>query len=146
VWLEIMERLHRDVASERPAPPPGIVPVAVRFPADVEPARREWVLAGSNQPDERPALATVPPRVRSPLSGTRIALDPDMPSERQGLLLEAQGADGTLRWRLDGADLGPAGAPRLWRPVPGRHVLELVDAGGGPLDRAEFEVRGVAVR
>jgi penicillin-binding protein 1C len=145
VWLEIMERMHRDVPSERPAPPPGIVPAAVSFPADVEPARREWVLAGSNQPDERPALATVPPRVRSPLSGTRIALDPDMPPERQGLLLDAEGAEGQ-RWRLDGADLGPAGAPRLWRPVPGRHVLELVDTGGELLDRVEFEVRGIAVR
>jgi penicillin-binding protein 1C len=146
VWLEMMERLHRDVPSERPAPPPGIVAAAIRFPDDVEPPRHEWVLAVGDRPAGRPALAAAPSRVRSPAGGTRFALDPDVPPERQRVLLEAEGAEGTSRWRLDGTDLGPAGAPQLWRPVPGRHVLELVDAAGGLRDRVEFEVRGRAGR
>jgi penicillin-binding protein 1C len=43
---------------------------------------------------------------------------------------------------MDGLDLGAADARRLWEPVPGRHLLELVDAAGELQDRVEFEVRG----
>ena len=142
VWLEVMERLHRDVPSDAPAPPPGVVAVPVAFPGDVEPPRREWMLAGSDATGSRPALAAARPRVRAPVSGTRIALDPDVPPERQRLLLEAEHVTGSPRWRMDGIDLGAADARRLWEPVPGRHLLELVDAAGEPQDRVEFEVRG----
>ena len=142
VWLEVMERLHAGVPSDAPAPPPGVVAVPVTFPGDVEPPRREWMLAGSGATGSRPALAAARPRVRAPVSGTRIALDPDVPPERQRLLLEAEHVTGSPRWRMDGIDLGAADARRLWEPVPGRHLLELVDAAGEPQDRVEFEVRG----
>jgi penicillin-binding protein 1C len=142
VWLEVMERLHAGVPSDAPAPPPGVVAVPVAFPGDVEPPRREWMLAGSDATGSRPALAAARPRVRAPVSGTRIALDPDVPPERQRLLLEAEHVTGSPRWRMDGVDLGAADARRLWEPVPGRHLLELVDAAGEPQDRVEFEVRG----
>ena len=142
VWLEVMERLHAGVPSDAPAPPPGVVAVPVAFPGDVEPPRREWMLAGSDATSARPALAAARPRVRAPVSGTRIALDPDVPPERQRLLLEAEHVTGSPRWRMDGIDLGAADARRLWEPVPGRHLLELVDAAGEPQDRVEFEVRG----
>ena len=142
VWLEVMERLHAGVPSDAPAPPPGVVAVPVAFPGDVEPPRREWMLAGSDATGSRPALAAARPRVRAPVSGTRIALDPDVPPERQRLLLEAEHVTGSPRWRMDGIDLGVADARRLWEPVPGRHLLELVDAAGEPQDRVEFEVRG----
>jgi penicillin-binding protein 1C len=100
------------------------------------------MLAGSDATGSRPALAAARPRVRAPVSGTRIALDPDVPPERQRLLLEAEHVTGSPRWRMDGIDLGAADARRLWEPVPGRHLLELVDAAGEPQDRVEFEVRG----
>jgi penicillin-binding protein 1C len=145
VWLEMMERLHRDAPGEPPAPPTGVVAAAVAFPEGVEPRRREWLLAGSDASRRPPGLATPPPRVRSPVAGTRIALDPDIPSDRQGVLLDADGASGG-RWRLDGTDVGPAGTPRLWRPVPGRHLLELVDASGAVQDRVEFAVHGTPQR
>ena len=79
--------------------------------------------------------------MRSPVGGTRIALDPDMPPERQGLLLDAEGA-GDARWRLDGTDLGPATPSRLWKPTAGTHVLELVGTSDHVYDRVEFDVRG----
>ncbi len=140
VWLELMERLHRDVASEPPAPPDGVVAASVAFPHDVEPPRQDWVLAGNGPAGA--ALAPHRPRIRAPATGTWLALDPDMPPARQRLLLDADNAGTPARWRLDGADLGPAAAPRLWQPTPGRHVLELVDADGALRDRVEFDVRG----
>ena len=146
VWLEVMERLHAGVPSDPPPAPPGVVAVPVVFAEDVEPPRREWVLAGSDAMDARPSLATARPRVRSPVSGTRFALDPDVPAARQRLLLEAERATASPRWRMDGVDLGPASARRLWEPTPGRHLLELVDATGEAQDRVEFEVRGRTAR
>ncbi len=141
VWLEVMDRLHGDAPSEPPTVPPGVTARQVRFAADVEPPRRDWMLAGDEPSDAQPALASPAPHVRSPVGGTRIALDPDMPPDRQGLLLDAEAPDGA-RWRLDGSDLGPATSPRLWKPTPGAHTLELVDARDHVYDRVEFDVRG----
>lgn len=146
VWLEVMERLHAGVPSDPPPPPPGVIAVPAVFPDDVEPRRGEWTLAGSDAPGARPALAAARPRVRSPVTGTRIALDPDVPPERQRLLLEAESGAGGARWRMDGIDLGDAGARRLWEPTPGRHLLELVDGAGVARDRVEFEVRARTAR
>jgi penicillin-binding protein 1C len=145
IWMELMERLHRDVPSERPAPPPGVIAASIAFPDDVEPPRREWTLAGTDAPVERTALAQRRPHIKAPVSGTRIALDPDVPPGRQRLLLEAEGAEPPWRWRLDGTDLGGA-APSLWEPTAGHHVLELVDAGGSVQDGVAFDVRGRAPR
>jgi penicillin-binding protein 1C len=141
VWLEMMERLHRSVPSPVPAPPPEVVATRVRFPDDVEPPRRDWTLRGEDRPAARAALAVVAPRVRSPVGGTRFALDPDMPPDRQGVLLDAEGA-GDARWRLDGMDLGPATPSRVWKPTAGTHVLELVGTSDRVYDRVEFDVRG----
>jgi penicillin-binding protein 1C len=84
-----------------------------------------------------------------------IALDPDIPPARQRVVFEAAGtggdagsgdtaADAVLRWRLDGADLGPAGEPLRWAPRPGRHTLSLADEEGRTLDEVAFEVRGAS--
>ena len=146
VWLEVMELLHAATPSEPPPAPPGVVAVPVVFAGDVEPPRREWMLAGSDAADAHPSLAPARPRVRSPVSGTRFALDPDVPPARQRLLLEAEHVTGSPRWRMDGVDLGAAGARRLWEPTPGRHLLELVDAAGNAQDQVAFEVRGRTAR
>jgi len=137
-----MEHLHRDVPSEPPSPPPGVIATRIAFPDDVEPPRSEWTLAGTEAPVERTALARRRPHIKAPVSGTRIALDPDVPPGRQRLLLEAEGAEPPWRWRLDGADLGAAAARALWEPTAGHHVLELVDAGGAVQDGVAFDVRG----
>jgi penicillin-binding protein 1C len=146
VWLEVMELLHAATPSEPPPVPLGVVAVPVVFAGDVEPPRREWMLAGSDAADAHPSLAPARPRVRSPVSGTRFALDPDVPPARQRLLLEAEHVTGSPRWRMDGVDLGAAGARRLWEPTPGRHLLELVDAAGNVQDQVAFEVRGRTAR
>ena len=142
VWLETMDWLHRATSSEPPGPPVGIVATTVSFPGDVEPARSEWALAGTEDP--APALASGAPRIRTPVAGSRLALDPDIPRERQRLRLDAAGAVAGMRWRVDGGDVGGADAVRLWAPMPGAHTIELVDEVGAVRDRVEIDVRGVA--
>ena len=66
-----------------------------------------------------PALASGAPRIRTPVAGSRLALDPDIPRERQRLRLDAAGAAAGMRWRVDGADVGAADTARLWAPHAG---------------------------
>ena len=84
------------------------------------------------------------PRITSPVSGTVVALDPDIPRGRQRLVLEATGPVGGLSWMVDGQPLGRGDELVVWEPVPGRHAVALVDAGHGVVDVVRFEVRGPA--
>jgi len=65
-----------------------------------------------------------PPTIVAPLTGTRIALDPDIPLEDQGVTLQLSGMPGAgWRWRIDDTPLVAAGGETLWRQRPGRHAL-----------------------
>jgi penicillin-binding protein 1C len=142
VWAEVMAWLHRNDPSVPPRPPAGLLARRVAFPREVEPARVEWFLAGTEPQADAQILALDHPRILAPSQGSLIALDPDIPPSRQRIVFEARVLGGTTRWILDGADLG-AGQPLLaWKPVPGRHTLALTDPDGTPLDAVTFEVRG----
>ncbi|MGV3679528.1 MAG: penicillin-binding protein 1C [Acidovorax sp.] len=95
--------------------------------------------AAADAADESPSA-----RILAPVPGTIIALDPDIPPERQRLQFVASGGR-DLRWRIDGREQG-RGARSAWPPWPGRHQLELVDARGKVHDTLQFEVRGAGVR
>ena len=142
VWLDVMNFLHRATPSRAPAPPSDVVAAVARFPEGVEAERHDWFVAGT-EPGTR-ALAIGDPRITSPVAGTIIALDPDIPADRQRVALEVTGAAAELRWRLDDADLGPAAGITLWAPRPGTHTLRLVDANAIERDAATFQVRGGA--
>lgn len=167
IWAAIVGYLHRNVPSVAPAAPPGVVRMRVTFERNVEPARNEWFLKGTEMPtvhlaadangaSERStsyapphaprAQSAAAPGIGSPTSGTVFALDPDIPPERQRIVFErANGASTRSAWRLDGKPLGHAERV-LWMPWPGRHVLELVDAKGASVDAVRFEVRGATAR
>ena len=82
------------------------------------------------------------PRISYPAPDTIIALDPDIPAARERVTFTASPAVAGLRWRIDD-DVLPAQRGRAdWKPVPGRHVLVLEDAGGKALSTVDFEVRG----
>ncbi|MFC5477944.1 penicillin-binding protein 1C [Massilia suwonensis] len=142
VWRDVMDYLHRDRAGRQGAAPPTLVRREVRFLPAHEAARPEWFLAGT----ESAVIEAVPaarraPRIVYPLDGSIIATDPDIPEQLERVVFRAQAGAG-LRWRLDGADLGPAEASTAWRPVGGEHRLELVDGAGKTIATSRFEVRG----
>jgi penicillin-binding protein 1C len=82
------------------------------------------------------------PRLVYPARGTIIALDPDIPPERQRVHMQVAGMGGSLRIRLGQEELKASPEGALWQPRAGRHVASLVDGSGTELDRVEFEVRG----
>lgn len=141
-WLEIMNELHGGDTSSAPKIPPGVVRRSVRS-ADGT-TRADWFLTGT-EPEEKGVSAEAPrPRLASPVSGTIIALDPDIPAGQQSVPFEADAGAG-LRFALNGQDLGEAALPLDWNPAPGHYTLALVDRGGRTLDSTSFEVRGALV-
>lgn len=141
VWRDVMDYLHRARPGRQPAAPVGLAKRRVAYEPAHEPPREEWFLAGT----ETALVEAVPaarraPKIVYPLDGGIMAVDPDIPDSRERMVFQAQGA-GEHRWRLDGVDAGPA-APLAWRPAPGAHRLELVDADGKVVSTSRFEVRG----
>ncbi|HSV46835.1 MAG TPA: penicillin-binding protein 1C, partial [Ramlibacter sp.] len=141
--------LHAGAASRAPGPPAGLVHAPIRFTDALEAARDEYFLPGTEQavfaqagPPPRATGASA--RIASPAPGTIVALDPDIPPQRQRLHFVAEGT-GPLRWQLDGRDFGH-GTRVQWLPWPGRHTVRLLDARGQALDELRFEVRGAGVR
>jgi hypothetical protein len=75
-------------------------------------------------------------------NGSIIALDPDIPPDRQRLHF---GADGVVnRWLIDGKPFAK-GPQAQWLPWPGRHEVQIVGAKGEVLDSIRLEVRGAGV-
>ncbi|MGE0330207.1 MAG: penicillin-binding protein 1C [Ramlibacter sp.] len=145
VWAAVMRYLHAREASRPPAAPAGLVAQRVDF-AGLEATRSEWFIAGTQQ--ARMALDEAPPaaqavRITAPAPGTILALDPDIPPQRQRLTLTAQGSD--VRWLIDGREIA-RGPQARWLPWPGRHVVQLAGAQGQVLDEILIEVRGAGVR
>ena len=169
VWAALMRHLHARTPSRPPAPPPGVLRQRVRFGDQLEAARDEWFLPGTQQAlfaidskaaSARPASAggqkglkseddpAVPPRITAPQDGIILALDPDIPPARQRLTLLADAggaAPASLRWWIGAREVG-RGPQAQWLPWPGRHVVQLRDAAGRVQDERRIEVRGAAVR
>ena len=157
VWAEVMRFLHATEPSRAPTPPAGLVRAHVTFGSGndgglLEAARDEWFLQGTEQPDfaldatpGKPQRDGASARITSPSNGTIVALDPDIPPNRQRVRLESGASDGPgLRWQIDGKAFA-RGASAQWLPWPGRHSIQLVDAAGTLQDEIKLEVRGAGV-
>ncbi|MGJ7580937.1 penicillin-binding protein 1C [Variovorax sp. RHLX14] len=151
VWAEVMGFLHAKERSVAPKPPAGLVKASVRFGNELEAARDEWFIAGTEQalfaqgasPDDGPRDSRSA-RIVSPTDGSIIALDPDIPPMNQRMRFQADGYGPGLLWRISGKTIA-RGERASWLPWPGRHVVELVDARGRVLDMVKVEVRGAGV-
>lgn len=142
VWLDIMNYLNDRFGSEAPRRPPGVAARAVHFPRSLEADRTELFLAGTEPDTSALRLDAHRVRIASPADGSTIALDPDIPPERQRVSLTASRGARGLHWILDHRDLGAGGAPLMWTPVAGSHELWIADSSERPLDRVRFIVRG----
>jgi penicillin-binding protein 1C len=83
-----------------------------------------------------PRASGEPWRITTPLDGSVLAFDPDIPARAQQLRLA--GPRGS--WTMNGQPLG-SGRALDWPLVPGSHVLEVHDARRQLIDRVRFEVR-----
>ncbi|WP_332776539.1 penicillin-binding protein 1C [Polaromonas sp.] len=165
VWAALMNYLHKTEPSRAPLPPAGVVQSRIEFGNRLEAARSEWFVRGTEQaifamnsiavdvPASRARgqkglkksaeTPDLPPRITAPASGTIIALDPDIPPNRQRVSFSAEGQ--AVRWLIDGKPLA-RGPQARWLPWPGRHVVQLVSERGAVLDEVQIEVRGAGVK
>jgi penicillin-binding protein 1C len=170
VWAALMNYLHKTEPSRAPAPPAGVVQKQIRL-ADaggrpIEAARSEWFIRGTEQAlfaidsgavnadstraggqkrlkNSAYGTDSTAARITAPANGTIVALDPDIPPNRQRLNFAAEGRQ--LRWRMDGKEFA-RGAQAQWLPWPGRHTVQLVSERGEVLDEIRIEVRGAGVK
>ena len=142
VWRDIVHYLHRDQPGRAPRPPTNVTTREIRFDPSLEPARREWFIAGTESHEIRGVqeVAAVVPRIVYPASGTLLATDPDIPATLQRVHFQARPLRPGLTWRLDGKAVADEQAG--WMPSPGPHRLTLVDDEMNELDAVTFEVRG----
>ncbi|MFO1414696.1 MAG: penicillin-binding protein 1C [Burkholderiales bacterium] len=148
MWRDLVHFLHRAQRSLPPAAPATLAASAVAFDPPVEPPRTEWFVRGTAQAVVR-SVAAAPdddalpaPKIRYPAPDTIIALDPDIPPAHQRVAFASGPLAHDVRWRVDDDELPDRGPRALWAPVPGRHVVMLVDGDGKVLSRVAFEVRG----
>jgi penicillin-binding protein 1C len=152
IWHAVVQRLHEGLPSLPPAPPAGLIQVAVHQPGQA--LRSEWFLPGS-EPEGAAALSSqaaartgaAAPRfgIKSPVGGSIYALDPDMPPDVQRIVLDGEPGE----WWLNGQRLGrtTAAEPTLaWSPWPGRHHLSLRAIDGREIQSLRFEVRGATLK
>jgi penicillin-binding protein 1C len=138
VWLDLMNHLHRAAPSASGPPPDGLVR---REHSTGDRQQPEWFLRGTEPVDGMPAAPAVLARIAYPPAGAVLAIDPDIPLERQRIVFAASGAEEALTWVLDGRPLAGR-AHAVWKPAAGRHRVELRDRGGRLLDAVVFQVRG----
>ena len=156
IWAELVNALHRERPSQAPAAPVGLIERSVQFATEASSTmRQEWFLPGT----ERHSVAVDTTqaeraRITHPVSGTILALDPDIPPERQKLLLRASLSSETLSWQVDGLPLqasqtspyvrvaSSSSSRAYWFPRSGKHMISLHDREGRLLEKVWVEVRG----
>lgn len=165
IWQEVMQYLHQrqQTPQQIPVRPEGVVAQSIRYQDKIEAPRQEYFMAGTQQSLLVTAKSDdIDVAIRYPTPGMLVALDPDIPPQRQRVRFTADGlSHGT--WRLDGKLLtspvafaktvagknipkGERVKPQQlaidWMPWPGRHTLELLDEKNAVVDQVRFEVRG----
>ncbi|NLY63845.1 MAG: penicillin-binding protein 1C [Alcaligenaceae bacterium] len=154
IWHEVMGYLHQNRVSKAPPMPEGVVAKQVFFEQNLEPSRIEYFLSGTEQDTIAMASSLQTGHGQSafishPSPDTIIALDPDIPTENQRLVLRAGNVSarsaGQLLWYINGRFFANTN-PSFWQPMPGRHQLEIRNEEGKTLDSVSIQVRGAYLK
>ncbi|WP_229008054.1 penicillin-binding protein 1C [Methylophilus sp. Leaf408] len=150
VWRDIVEYLHQKQHSQQPTPPDGLLHQQVRYQPPIESPRQEWVIAHNRAaqtvPNQLISINVTPASAMliAPPDSAIIAPDPDIPQQRQALLLQSGGTGKSCMF-LDNRPVAACGKSKvvLPLPLPGKHQLTLKDTSGKLLDTHHFEVRAL---
>ena len=149
IWADVMEAAAAKLGTTRfRDPPSGLLKRRVQFAAAdgrVEAARDEWFVRGSEPATSLIAAREsqgIGARIATPIDGTIVALDPDIPTSSQ--MIQLVSGDPALAncWQINDEQLGCGAAPARWSPQPGDHVIRLLDDTGAERDRISLIVRG----
>ncbi len=140
LWQAVVAALDASPV-EAPVLPAGVESVWVHFEPEIEAAREEYFLPGTQQGFvDASSSHQDAPHIVLPTSGVKL-VSASVPAGRQPLLLEARPALPGLSWAINGETLPAVEGRALWSPRPGVQRLELLDARGQRVQAVEFEVR-----
>ncbi len=152
IWADVMEAVADGFGAGREHPTPGnVIKRHVQFSNEngrTEASRDEWFVRGT---EPSTAMQTriaaregnaAGARIVSPVDGTIIALDPDIPAARQRIALSSGDAVQAACWEINGEALGCNVNAVSWQPTAGSFVVRLLDAKGEERDRITLIVRG----
>ncbi len=142
IWHSVMSYL--EAGREQQAAiisPQGVVQQFVNFEGFTQPAYNEWFIAGTEQTKVSYQADTVA-TIIYPVTGTRIALDPDMPLAVQKVFFKARIGGESLHFWLNDDYIASAKTDYAWQPRRGRYHLRLKTASGQTRAEVNFEVRG----
>lgn len=150
IWHDVMRYLHRQEKSKAPVMPENIVAETVSFVGVNEAARQEYFLSGTEMQQivaltAEQSMENVRIRIQSPINGTILALDPDIPSHVQKLHIKANISTNdpraeSLRWYIANAEVG-RGVSNFWSPNRGAYRIVLKDENAKVLDEVFISVR-----
>ena len=142
VWQQVMSYLEAGTGgSVAPQAPEGLIKQKVEFEGFSQPSYSEWFLAGTEQSWVSYQADTMA-QIIYPVEGTRIALDPDMPTAYQKVYFKARTGGELLYFWLNDHYLASAKNDYAWQPKRGRYHLRLKTASGQTRAAVTFEVRG----
>lgn len=146
IWQSVMHALQAEGPATAPAMPPGVERRLIHYEPGIEPDRQEYFLQGTGM--ERITLAPPqdrPTRIQGPTSGSILALDPDIPPERQKVSFRILPPAPDLTWRIDGQAAEPewlqSDGSLLWLPRRGAHRVTLHAPDGSLLDAVLITVK-----
>ncbi len=149
IWHDIMQYLHRELPSMQKDKPSEVLAQRIDYEPKVEPSRTEYFLDKTAMKTIRLVGSDVVDSasfISEPTQGTIIALDPDIPKERQLVKFEAKQLNhqvaNDVYWVLNGETLGGQN-PLFWPARVGRYTLSLYHKNGRKLDEIRFQVRGI---
>jgi penicillin-binding protein 1C len=151
-WAAIMDHLHLvdgksggkqngksegkpDSTLQAPKAATGLIRKTIQ-PAD-EPPRQEWFIPGTEPTADTWLAARGVVEILHPGNAMILALDPDIPPQRQQLHFSARNAPAGAVWQINQTRQ----ETDAWPLTRGKHQLSLIDANGQTLDQIEFEVR-----
>jgi penicillin-binding protein 1C len=123
IWAEIMEYLHKDTPVSSYIAPSGIKEVIHSIEGGSEVT--EYYIYGTEPIALPKPSQKIINRIQSPITDAVIALDPDIPLDRQKVFFEPKFFSKELSWNLNGEILGSAKEIYFWIPIRGDHTLEL---------------------
>jgi len=141
IWREVMDYVHRHDLPPALVRPANVTAQYVTFAGNVEPPRSEWFSNGTGMHTVIPnEFVHSAPHIIYPGNGTIIALDPDIPPDRQMIFFRAKPDTEKLKWKLDN-QIAINGSNAKWIPRSGAYRLHLLNGQGQVVDQVEFQVR-----
>ncbi|MBI5634202.1 MAG: penicillin-binding protein 1C [Nitrospirae bacterium] len=146
VWHEVMGYLHAKETS-RPLKMPEGVLIQARYDGTSDVQKKEMFIRGTEpaslqrEPTVQAKPSSSVQKITYPAQRMIIALDPDIPEDRQRVFFESDASGDLIRWRLNGKEIGRTSEIISWKPVPGKYTISLIDAHDVVIDSVRFTVK-----